>query len=503
MSVTRFINKIGIPGMPQVIPILMVMMEVFWIYAWLIWISTIPTLGWRATPLNLVSCLALGVIVEVMVRTALSSRWSLTKVRWIIIPVSLLVLFFLIRLNLTGSAQIWNLNWFNYIARETSELVTASIFGIVIIWRGISAAQQDNSFSGLYHRFIFGLVAIILVLILWRFGISQITNIWQSIGLEVLFFFGCGLLAMAISNLERLRVELTQHQEATTSFSRRWVSMLILLVVAILVIGIVMTGLLSQDTGSTIVHFLGNLGHWLLTGLLYLLYPVGFVGQLLFWIAKWILALIRREPPPPLDPNSLGGNLPESWAKEGEGALPEALIQALKWGSILIVSGLVVFFLSRLLARYWKVKSEEGVEEVNETLGSWNLLKMDLRTFLGWLFRWLRRGKPAQIEDEAQFRSPALEGDAEKLYTIREIYQALLWEGRQNGTPRRTYETPHEYNRRLQEQRENVTEELNTLTEAYVVERYGHINPAPDNVSWLNRVWRSLRDKFRNKESDL
>jgi hypothetical protein len=175
----------------------------------------------------------------------------------------------------------------------------------------------------------------------------------------------------------------------------------------------------------------------------------------------------------------------------------------LKWGSIIIVAGLVVFFLSRLLTRYWKAKTEEGVEEVQETLGSWNLLKMDLRSFLNMLFRWLRRRKPTQMEDQTQFRSPALEAQDDKLYTIREIYQALLWEGRQNGTPRRANETPYEYNRRLQEHRETMTEDLNTLTEAYVIERYGQINPGPEKVNWLNRVWRSLRNKFRNKESDL
>jgi hypothetical protein len=89
------------------------------------------------------------------------------------------------------------------------------------------------------------------------------------------------------------------------------------------------------------------------------------------------------------------------------------------------------------------------------------------------------------------------------LYTIREIYQALLWEGRQNGTPRRSTETPYEYKLRLQEHRETMSEELNSLTEAYIVERYGQINPPPEKVSWLNGIWRSLREKFRNKESEL
>jgi hypothetical protein len=502
MQVTGLFNKIRIPGLPQVIPILAVMMEVFWIFTWLIWVSTMPALRWKSTPLNLISCLILGVLVEVIVRLAVSSRWSLKKIRWVVIPASFVFLFLIIRLNLGGGLALFDADWFNFIGGKISDLVTACIFGVLIIWRGISSGQQDNSFSTIYRRFITGLVGIIFVLIVWRFSSELVSNIWHGVGLEILLFFGCGLLALAIANLERLRVELTQHQEATASFSRRWVTMLIIMVVGILGVGIILTGLLSQETGASIVHFLGMLGNWLLTGFLYLLYPVGFVVQVMLWIARYILALIRREPPPPLDQENMG-EMPEFMQGNGEGALPVALVQTLKWGSILIASGLVVFFLSRLLSRYYKVKTEEGVEEVHETLGSWNLLRMDLRAFVNWLFRWLRRRKALNNEDEDGFYSPALEKEGNKQYTIREIYQALLWEGRQNGTPRRAHETPYEYNRRLQEHRETMAEELNTLTEAYVVERYGQINPAPEKVSWLNRVWRSLRDKFRNKESDL
>ena len=489
--------------MPQVIPLLTVMMEVFWIYTWLLWLSTIPALRWSSTPLNLISCLLLGILVEIFVRLTITSQWSLKRVRLTILPFSFLFLFILVRLNLGGGYSIGDANWFTYVGSKTSELVAAGAFGVLIIWRGISAGQQDNSFTGLYRRFVLGLVGIILVLVMWRIGSSPISSIWQSIGLEILLFFGCGLLALAISNLERLRIELLQHQEATSSFSRRWVSMLVILVLVILGVGIVMTGLLSQGTGSSIVHFLGNLGNWLLTGFLYLLYPLGFLAQILLWVAQFILALIRREPPPPLDPNAMGGNVSDIFKDVGEGGLPTALVQTLKWGSILIVSGLVIFFLSRMLSRYWKAKSEEGVEEVNETLGTWNLLKMDLRGFLSWLFRWLHRRKPIQTDEESQIRPSALEPEGDQLFTIREIYRALLWEGRQTGTPRRTNETPYEYNQRLQQHREAMSDELNSLTEAYVAERYGQINPAPEKVRWINGIWRSLRNKFRNKESEL
>jgi hypothetical protein len=185
MSINGIIQKFRLAGMSQIIPILAVMMDVFWIYTWLIWISSLPALNWKGTPLNLVSCLLLGIVVEAAVRSALTRDWSLKKVRWVAIPLSLLFLFILIRLNLGGGYALWKMDWFSWIASQTSELISVCLFGVIIIARGIAAGQQDNSFSVLYRRFVFGLVGIILVLTIWRLGSSQITSIWQSLGLEI------------------------------------------------------------------------------------------------------------------------------------------------------------------------------------------------------------------------------------------------------------------------------------------------------------------------------
>jgi hypothetical protein len=495
-------SKLKIPALSNVIPILVVMMEVFWVYSWLIWISSMPNVNWTNPPLNLASCLLLGLFVEIIVHRSLASHWSITRVRFTVVPLSFLLLFVLFRFNLGGGYNLFDPHWFSYAGSRIGLLVTVAIFGTLLIWRAISAGLQDNSFTSIYRRFVFGLVAIILVLIFWRFNGRQVASIWQSIGLEVLLFFGCGLLALAISNLERLRLELAQHQEATASFSRRWISMLIILVVAILVLGLLLTGVLSLDTGRSIVNVLGKLGNWLLTGFLYLLYPVGLVGQLFYWVMRWILALIRREPPPQQQEGDTG-DPNRMFQQNVEAHLPVALVQTLKWGSIILVIALVVFFLSRLLSRYWKVKSDEGIEEVHETLGSWNLFKMDLRSFFDWLFQRFRRR--AQVSEDAAIllRPEVSENEDNKLYTIREIYRGVLWEGRNEGTPRRSQETPFEYSQRLKQHRADLADELDTLTQAYVVERYGQINPEPEKVTWLNRVWRSMRNKFRNKDGEV
>jgi hypothetical protein len=476
------------------------MMEVFWIYAWLVWLSYIPALRWESTPLNLISCLALGVAVEIVVRLTLAGRWSLQKVRLVVIPLSFLLLIILMRLNLGGGYALFDTGWFKFIPQQVTSFIFSGIFGLIIIWRAISTGQQDNSFTSLYHRFVFGLAGIILVLIVWRFGSPDTVSIWQGVGPEILLFFGCGMLALATSNLEKLRMEMRQQQEATASFSRRWISMLIILVAAILVIGVLVVSLLSVDTGADIVNFLGKLGSWLLEGLLYLLYPIGFIAQLLFYVVRFFVNLLRGESTPQFDmlnPNEM----PEYVQQGGEGALPAVLVTVLKWLVILAAAGLIIYFLSRLLARNWKGKTEEGVEEVHETLGSWSLFKADMRHILAWLFGWLRRRKPPAVNPPAVYKSPAIEPEVDAQYTIREIYQALLWEARQSGLPRRPDETPYEYYQRFIRQRSLLQSELSDLTEAYVIERYSEINPEAEQVRRLNILWRNLRDKLRESDN--
>jgi hypothetical protein len=490
------------PGFSAAIPILATLMEVFWIYCWMVWISRIPVLNWTGVPLNLLSCLFLSLILEITVRAAIASRWSLGRVRWTILPLGFILLALLIRLNLNGGFSFLDPGWFNYIIHHTSSLTTACIFGVIFIWRGISGGQADNVFSNLYRRFVFGIVGIILVLILWRIGGNPLGNIWSSLGLEIVLFFGCGLLAMAMANLEHLRKQLAHHEEATSGFSRRWTSILILLVVVILGLGIVLVSIFSADNSAAIAHFLGLLGNWILTGLIYLLYPVGFILQFLIWALRYILAALRGEPLPQDNPSD-PGNPNDMYKNIVEKHLPAAVILVIKWVAIILVAALVIYLLSRLFNRYTKSKSDEGVEELNETLGSWQLFGKDLKGILAWLFSWLKpKKKPlAQPSEADQFALTDSDG-IERVFTIREIYRALLWEGRQSGFPRHRNETPYEYCRRLQERKNELSSELNSLTQAYVSERYGQINPQLEQVNWLNRIWRTLKDKFHSQSSD-
>jgi hypothetical protein len=94
--------------------------------------------------------------------------------------------------------------------------------------------------------------------------------------------------------------------------------------------------------------------------------------------------------------------------------------------------------------RYWEGKPEKEVEEEHETLWSWGLLKKDLGLLLSWLFGWVKRLRIRSIQKTKEFSIPeAIQSEkSNKTFSIRELYQALLWQGRQTGVPRKKYETP-------------------------------------------------------------
>jgi hypothetical protein len=207
--------------------------------------------------------------------------------------------------------------------------------------------------------------------------------------------------------------------------------------------------------------------------------------------------------PEPLKLNSFDISDLQKMTEEQSGLpIPAALIMALKWGAVIVIVGLVIFFLSRALMRYWESKNPKEIEEVHETVWSWNAFKMDLRLLLAWLFKWTKRRKKTAEAGVFQAPLPSLNGDAQpdKDYTVRELYQAMLWEGRQLGAARRQSETPYEYRKKLVDRIDKAAPEIDALTDAYIIERYGQINPAPEKVSLLNRVWQKLRAKIMNKD---
>jgi hypothetical protein len=503
MSAANTRLNIKMPLLGQAVPVLAILMEVFWSFAWLVWLSSISALGWAHPPLNFISSIFLAVFCEIFSRYALSRKWSIKRVRLVVLLVSLVLLLLLVRLNLGGGYSIWDPAWTGYIIEHIPETVVALLAGVYLLWRGFAIGGARNTFRDIYNHFLVGLSATIVLLILWGITAGNIRTIGSSAGLYTILFFGTGLLTLAIANLEALRTELLLHQEAAGSFSRRWMTLLVALVLVILGIGIAIASFFSSDLAGTVLHALGTFADWLLTGLLYLLYPIAFVASGIYYLFKWIISLITHgQPPDQMQPMNMG-DLQKFTQGQSAIAIPGGILLALKWLMILAIAGLIIYFLYRIIVRYTQVKNQEDIEEVQETLWSWGLFSADLRALLAWLFRWARRKERSKAStSSSEFTAPVIDEESGRIYSVRELYRAWLWQAGQRWSPRRRSETPYEYQRRLGANLDIVGKDVDTLTDEYIKERYGEEKTGEERLNLLNRLWHSLRARLSHPDPE-
>jgi hypothetical protein len=495
----RNMRRYQAPGLPQIVPVLAALMEAFWAYCWLVWVSSWPALGWEGPPLIPISGLLLVVFTEIMARFSLARNWPLRRIRLVVLGSSLILLIILVRVGWGGGYSLVDLAWFSYIGDHLGSLITALVFAVFLVWRGIVAGSRKLAFQELYNRFILGMVAIIFLLVVWGIA-GNMEGVWPSIGGYVILYFGSGLLALAMANLETLREELLKHKEDISSFNRRWLSILVVMVLAILGLSVALASIFSSSIWESLLHGFSLLGDWLLIVISYILFPVVYLLAGLIYLFKLLVNWLNgNQEPPQLNQPDFSEMQKAAHDQSGLNIAP-GVILALKWGAVAIVVGLVVFFLARTLVRYWDSKTEKDIDEEHENLWSWGLFSGDLRIFLSWLFHWARRKKSASSQFYTPPAAAAAGSTTDRLFNIRELYRALLWEGRQAGTPRQKSETPIEYCTRLEAQMSEAREEIDGLTEAYIYERYGEVNTEPEKLTPLNRLWRSLKSKLSERE---
>jgi hypothetical protein len=81
------------------------------------------------------------------------------------------------------------------------------------------------------------------------------------------------------------------------------------------------------------------------------------------------------------------------------------------------------------------------------------------------------------------------------------LHQAFLAQARSQGYPRARNETPHEFRQRLDSQEPLLEPELEAITEAYALARYGGHLPRAAEFTRLLAFWHRLSGKWRRETS--
>jgi len=491
-------------------PVMVILMEVCWVYPWLFWVGKWQTLVLQRPPLSLVSLILLVGISFLVTRFFLGKRWRLRWIRLSLVSIGLVTIFLLVRIEYGAGFGLLSGQWFVRMAQilldsfsHPHPVVISLVAGVYLWWRGMSWGRSFLNFDYIYHSFLVGLIALVGLILVWGInaGAGTLGNLFTTAGLYVAGFFFFGLAALALGNRQAIHQKMLRRGEVVQVFSRRWFFILFGVIGGIILVGIGVASIFSFDLVAFVGRQLSLVADLLLQVLYYLALAVGYLLVGLFYIGKFILNLLRGEQTmEPFQPPNFDNLRPLQQDTATQALSPEVIL-VIKWAFFAIVAAAVVFLLARAVSRYGSSRAKEEIEETHESLWGWDVFKADLRLFLSML--WQRfKGKRKQSVQATAIPVWYTKEDIPGNLDIREIYRHLLWEAAGQGVARRSHETAYEYAERLGQAAPDGSEQLAQLTALYVDIRYGELKAQDKQRSQANILWRVLRRLLRRLRGD-
>jgi hypothetical protein len=478
-------------------PLIIVLMETFWVYPWLFWLGSFTGFSPPRPPLSLTSVFLTLAAATLAIRLFLRQKWSVHQVQAAIIGCGLVVILLALGSEYGAGYGFLSGRWFTYAGQAFSNILTRPDTIVIALpallylwWRGIGLGQMTFNFKNIYRSFLLGIAALIALIIIWHFSTSSgdFSKPGAGIGLNVLAVFFFGLLAIAISHLYTMRSTMPKEEAALTSVWR-WLPIMLTVIGGMIVVVFVIAGVFSPGFFAAVGNILGAVFHFLGKIFDYVLVPVNFLFEGIIWVLRWLISLLRGNQVQ--QPNSSGNmSLKDMFPATTPVELSPILYAVIKWVVLAVIIAAVIFILAKAVSRFRDRRAGEEIEEIHESLFSWRGLGNDLRELLGMMGKkFQRKGAPlaAGYPDD----------DESRRMDIREIYWHLLREADRSGHKRSRHETPEEYSGRLgravPESREHVTR----LTDMYTGVRYGETGLPEEKVDSANSLWRILRALLR------
>lgn len=485
-----------------VAPLAVMLMEVFWVYPWLIWSRELEVFPWDHVPLNILSLLVL-IISSYAITRFIPSTTRLLK--WTKLALVLFIIGFIIHLEYTPGMIPFSGEWLKHMSQLVFDsfttlhpvipAITASVY---LCWRGMSIASSSTFSNDISRSFLFGLIGIILLIIIWAAGLGAESSLISLAGLYIGGFFFFGLLALALGNFLNVRQKLLREQSAPLS-SRRWLTILFSVIGGMLLVGLGIASLFSPEFIEQATSTFGDIVYRLNYALEYLVVPIGYVFEVVWYILTFIFNLLRSKE------TFEDFHFPGLDEIEGfEEAAPAAtsdfdyMIIA-KWVVFALLVALVFYLFYRAAKKFQSKYSDSGVEEYSESLWSWFGFTADIRMFFSRLFESWFGSRIRRLRSRV-----TTFGRAETEYPddmdIREIYRHILEETGSAGFKHHSYETPYEYAGRLDATVPGIDEQVDDITELYVNVRYGESRLKEWETEHANVLFRLLRRVLRKPE---
>lgn len=483
-------------------PLSVMLMEVFWVYPWFIWSRELDTFPWDKTPLNIYSLLAL-IIISFAITRFIPSPGRLMK--WGKLALIILVIGIVIDIEYGDGMVPFSSEWLKYMSQVAVDsfttlhpvvpAVTASVY---LCWRGMNIGSSSTFTTDVYRSFLFGLIAVILLIIIWAAGLGSSKSLISLAGLYIAGFFFFGLASLALGNFLNIRQKLIR-EKSTPLSSRRWLTILFTVIGGMVLLGFGIASLLSPELIRNITSAFGNAVYYLNYALEYIFIPLSYIIEVIWYIMTFFVNLLRSKT------SFENFKFPGFDEIEGFEQTPPAPTNGfdymiiIKWVVFVLLVLFVLFLLYKAARRFQSKGVDSGVEEFSESLWSWFGFTSDIRLFFSRLFeswfgsriRRLRRGISSIGRAETGYPDNM---------DIREIYRHILEETGEAGLGHRSYETPYEYAGRLDATVPGVDEQVDDITELYVNARYGESRLKEWETEHANVLFRLFRRILRRPE---
>ena len=348
-----------------------------------------------------------------------------------IIGVSLSVISLLLLANLNTGLGFFPVGKIIYGDLQTAfAVIMTFVFLVALWWRGTSLAHDEVTLDTVRTAFQWALAVVIVSVIIDSMVSQDIVS-----GFLVLGFFAVGLFGLSLARFSAESADLQ-------IMSREWflpigVAVGAVLLLALLISGIGLGGL--DDVTRAILRVIGKIGEWVLRPILL---GLGYIAEGLVIFGKWLTTIMGGGDLSGLNEaqehlRRFHENLEDV---EGTG-IPQWVYNLMKWSAFtvaMLVIGWILFRVFRF-RRLFRFSGE--VQEVRESLFTWDKANADLSGLIdGW---WNSLVNRATENDKPE---PEPEDP-------REVYHRFLSISDTVGHPKAEGQTPKEH-------QEDVVEEL-------------------------------------------
>jgi hypothetical protein len=349
-------------------------------------------------------------------------------------------------------------------------LILSLLFLVVLWWRGTNLAHDDITLESMRGSFQWGLAVIFAAVLMTAFSWVDVIN-----GFIIMGFFGVGLLGLALARFTSETGEVHQGMSGT------W-----LIAIGVTVSGVLLLGLIISlvgmggldDVTRAIFGFVGWIGMWVLRPILM---GLGFIAAGLVALGNWLIGIFG------------GGDLTgleeaarqmeqfhQSLEAEDPGGVPTILVVLLKWTAFLAAAAGVGWLLYRLFRFRRLLRTPGEVEEIRESLFSWERAGQDLSSMINEWWGNLVHASTGENRRRPAPRDP------------RELYHSFLLMAEELGHPRREGQTPREHQQRL----EWVLppEPVSHIVDGFQSVYYGQGQVNEGQMQGLLQDWQSLQN---------